>query len=38
MIIITLKDIIFLIVCGVGLLIAGALIIIGTIIEKHKRK
>lgn len=38
MIIITLKDIIFLVLCGVGLLVAGALFIIGTIIENHKRK
>lgn len=38
MIIITLRDIIFIIVSGVGLLIAVAFIIIGTIIEKLKRK
>lgn len=38
MIIITLSDIIFLIVSGVGLLIALVLIIIGTIMEKLKRK
>lgn len=38
MFIITLSDIIFLLFCGVGLLIAGVLFIIGTIIEKRKRK
>lgn len=38
MIIITLSDIIFLVVSGVGLLIALVLIIIGTIMEKLKRK
>lgn len=38
MIIITLRDIIFLLASSVGLLIGVALIIIGTIIEKHKRK
>lgn len=38
MIIINLTDIIGLLLCGIGLLIGVALIIIGTIIEKHKRK
>lgn len=37
MFIITLRDIIFIIVSGLGLLIAGVLFIIGTIEEKHKK-